>query len=76
MPDIQVFQDPLDDAGIFDKADNAKAAAAFEASQRIIKIHLANQARPGATAEAAVAVIFGLRYRCIQNPYLKPPILM
>jgi hypothetical protein len=48
MPEFKVFLDPLDDAGIVDKAENTNSAAALGESQRIRKMHFANQTRPGA----------------------------
>jgi len=59
IPELQVFQDPLDDGGIVDKADNTKATAAFRANERIRKIHFANQTSPDVSAEAAIAVVGG-----------------
>ena len=59
-------QDFFDDARIVDKAEDAKAAAAFRTSQRIDKIHFANEARPGASAKTAEVVVprgFGARSR-------------
>ena len=66
MPDFKVWQDFFDDARIVDKAEDAKAAAAFRTSQRIDKIHFANEARPGASAETGEVVVrrgFGARSR-------------
>jgi len=56
-PELKVFEDFLDDAGIVNEADNTKASAALGASQRVCKIHFANEASPCAPAKAAEVVV-------------------
>jgi len=57
MPELKVFEDLFDDPRIVNEADNPKVSAALGASQRVCKIHFANEASPGAPAKAAEVVI-------------------
>jgi hypothetical protein len=64
---------------VVDEADDSQPAAALGASQRVDKIHFANEARPGASREAAEAVVLGgigarSRHRSEGSRVLTPPL--
>ncbi len=57
IPEVEVSQDFFNDARFIDEAEYSQTAAALGTSQRVCKIHFANEARPGASAETAEVVV-------------------
>ncbi len=51
IPEVEVSQDLFDDAGVVYQSNDAKHSAPLGASQKISKIHFANEARLGASGD-------------------------
>ena len=54
---VKVSQDLFDDTWVVAAAEDTMASSAPGASQGICKIHFSNEARPGASGEAAEIVV-------------------